>query len=717
MRNNLILICLSLIMVVKGHAQDGKSEQSNFLLYSNGKALQIKMDEQNSKEDAVILYDSLLIEEIYDVMETSGASNRIERTYRIRFNNQNGINKFGSPVLPESLDPTWDYSLTPLIKREERHRPVGDLNSIISFTAKIIKEDGSSIPIKINEERIKESYIINSYSRSYFSFKYTLENIKVGDEVEIHYYAQNCSIGNRVFLHGVLPKQKVVYTFKYKNTSELYIINQKNGLKYVDSIAGKKYTQLIWKMENLPGCIIEKGARPYTELPYFLYYYHNQNFGIINENNLTITKMLPYTWPAILLKKVTYLDMPNDDYNPKSLEPSYRSLRRLIDEVNDSLKVTSNFDRFNNFHMYVVDKFNYQSDSLRARLLYQEDDDLNKFINKKTLRKISRNRFYIRSLKTCYVPYFKSFIQDIRTEELDFSTYTPLATSENIFVVNNNGEKFYYLPKLHRFGWYVNEVPFYFENSNVILIPQDQPKEYSFMNAPPVKFIQTKMPNSSEKDNFRNTSVLAEVDLKSDIIHFDAKLDLSGQFSTMTRGFYLYNYFDSIINLRYIHKLYDINTKIILYTLECTSKSDEFPFPFSFRMKYQGPNMIKHHSENEISVDLSNWFWHITEDEINKQNRILNYYPDFTNTDTYKYYLKFNSNVSVENSADLEKNIIAEWGNYEFIVSQPQPNIILLTSKLNLLKDRIPASEVLTLNQMYSSILNLNKTSLKLKVK
>ncbi len=714
---NIILIVFIFLIVNNCKAQDGGYKDSKFDWNDNGKVTPIVMNSQFANEDAVILFDSLLIEEIHDVIESSAASNRIERCMRIRFNNQDGVNKYSSTILPESLDPTWDYSETPIIKREERHRPIADLNSIIYIAARMIKGDGSTVPVKIKDERLRESYKINMNTHNYYSFKYTLENIKPGDEVEIRYYAKNCSIGNRVFLHGTLAKQKVKYTFKYDHSAELYIVNQKNGLQFQDSSDNKKYTQFTWEMENLPGCLMEKGARPYTELPYFTYYYHHQDFGVMNEKNLTLTKILPYTWPAVLRNFITFVDIPTDDYSKKNFEPSYKRLNNLIAEITDTLKDTSAFARFDRFHLYVVDEFKYKNDSNRIQGENQENENLNKYIANKTLREMSRKRFYIRSLESCKVPYMRTFIHDIRTEELDFSTYTPMVSSTNIFLTLYKGQKFYYLPKLHMFGWYVNEVPFYYENTNVILIPQDEPTDYSYMHAPPVKFIQTTMPNSTQKDNFRNTSVLADVNLASDVIQFDTRLDLSGQFSTMTRGYYIYNYFDSSINLRYIHKLNDINSTTFLDTIECTKRSVEFPFPFSFRMKYHGSGMVKHVANDEISISLTNWFYHITEENIKSQNRSLSYFPDFTNTDTYKYYLKFEKDVTILNAVDLECNISTDWGNYSFTVSQPQPNIILIVSTFIVLKDKIPANQVEKLDQMYSSILNLDKSPLKIKAK
>jgi hypothetical protein len=688
----------------------------------------LEMEARYDSVHAVILSDSIQIEMVDDkTLSTTyrfqslnnfhqralSGTSFICRHERIRFLTQKGIDENSKITLPPCFDPAWENRNLPVAYRDSLFRPKGDYESFNFIDVLVLHANGVSEKAKLEKKIQKEVLTFNGSTQTFQANQYRIANLIPGDEVDINYSVRNVPVGNRVFLHGSIPKQSMVLTFRYCNP-ELFILTQKNGLQYTDSVVDGRFTTFTWKMNHWEGCIDEPGARPFKELPFFYFYYHNQDYGRVNSKNMTIDTILPYNWPAILLANVTYDDPKLKDWDVDSKQSSNIALRNFVATVPESTSDSTGHFRFKKLHDIVTDDFDYQQDSLWVGGGDQRNERLDEFINKHTLREISRIRFYTRLIESSgKLRYFLCYLHDHRTEEISFDKYNPTISDRKAFVTTYEGHPFYYLPKSHRFGLYQNELPFYFEDEPVVLIPQNELEDKAYRNAPNVNFQMITTPFSTQKDNRRITSVLANVTADGQV-KFDCRLQLTGQFSTMTRGCYLFNYYDSTINLRYMHKIYDINASSKLDSLECLEKSTQYPYTFKFRMHYSADNIVTKDAIG-YSVNLKDLFGHIIEEKLTNHKRQLAYFPDFLYTDKYTYYFKFPQPVSCSEAAALEQKMAGEWGSFSFVVSQPSPDVLLVTSELDLAQEMIPAANVEQLENAFRAIAHLNQVKVHLK--
>ena len=66
---------------------------------------------------------------------------------------------------------------------------------------------------------------------------------------------------------------------------------------------------------------------------------------------------------------------------------------------------------------------------------------------------------------------------------------------------------------------------------------------------------QVQLPHSYINDNTRKNNILVKINLDALSASFDARINLSGQYSTLIRGLYQYNYQDETINKLYNKKI------------------------------------------------------------------------------------------------------------------------------------------------------------------
>lgn len=110
-----------------------------------------------------------------------------------------------------------------------------------------------------------------------------------------------------------------------------------------------------------------------------------------------------------------------------------------------------------------------------------------------------------------------------------------------------------------------------------------------------------------------------------------------------------------------------------------TGNNKYFPFTFTANFQYQYNSLIKKTTDSIYQIDLSNWFNHIIQQDVSAVGRNLPFYPDFRFKDSYRYYLKFDHQVTVENFKDTVE-IKNQFGRYIFTVSQPSADVVMLES-------------------------------------
>ncbi len=644
-----------------------------------------------------------------------GTNPVIKRYRRIKFLNRKGIEKHNRIVIPESFDPSFDsYNVRPQWQ-DSILRPLGEFECVRYFAARIIKPDGKIIKANVSEKTIE--YIFNSptSSRKHYCWIFEIKDLEVGDEVELDYSYEgiyNFGASNRIFFNADIPIQELDFTFRYPDNKYL-IMNYHNGLKPTDSvmatISSPHFTEYYFNLKNIPGGINEPGSRPYKQLPHFTFYNHKWDYGIPDPKTDFIKKPLPYPWTYVMLPLVGYkmedlsLRLSRIDNTTIVLNEYTEKLRQKADDTSAAYVISE-------LHRDLSVNFNFFEDYGYYLGEHNDLEHLGKYIENKVLRQMSRFRIYTEVMMRMNQPYYLSILSDKRISEIDINNYEQFICTRLSIAVPYKDYILHYYPKSYRFGYETNELPFYYEGINTILTPQNEKAEKKFELVPRVEFKFIKTPSTDSNNNIRNIAGKINVSLDSIKASVQAKIRLSGQFSTMIRGYYLYGSVDTTINTSYYNGI-DLSADKSKSTItKIISLEKKYPFESSFSQEFTINNHLEKTGNNEFRLSLSKLFNNITLSGVEGDNRQLDYYPDFQSHDIHRYLIHFDHPVEIVNISDYKININNLFADYDINISQPSESDILLESSYKIKTDRVPAADVKDVEFVFNSINTLNSS-------
>src|SRR5688572_19761656 len=412
---HLYLLAGSLFIFAFASAQSFQYKKYNFE-WAPGHPESIPVEDQFKNEDAVILDEKV----IYDIggnqippyyflnhranyfyigESTSGLSPIVQKHVRIKFLTSEGIKKFSTIILPESFDPTSDWSTVRPELRDSIYRPKGEFECIRYFAARILRADGTIGNAVLDEKTQMELNRHNKINSKLFNWMIRIINLEPGDELELDYSyegAFNIDPSTRIFFNGDIPKQNFHLTMRYPE-HDYYILTYANGVKPYDSImvSKKNYngTEYFFSMKNLPGGLRECGGRPYTQYPYITYYKHEREYGIMDQKTKFITRPLPYPWSYIAAGLAGY-QYDNLKMRLGRMDNATRVMNAFVDQERSKAGDTSLASIMSTVQHTLAKDFQYQSDNE-----YYEGDGkglerLGHYVENKIVREISRHRIY-----------------------------------------------------------------------------------------------------------------------------------------------------------------------------------------------------------------------------------------------------------------------------------------------------------------------------------
>ena len=711
------------------------SKYKNFKFEWPSKSLtSIKVDSLFLNEDAVILEEHCIYNEggmrvpeyyflniaanyIFIDESVQGVNPLIKKHMRIKFLTQKGIDKYSKIILPESFDPASDYYNVRPENRNNILRPFGEFECVKFFAARIIKPNGTIKKAIVSENTIEQTFNGTIIVKKFYNWIFQLNNLEIGDEVELDYSYEgvyNFGASNRIFFNSDIPIQSLDFTFRYPE-KQLFIISYHNGAFAKDSTmvtaSNPHYTEYYFHLENLQGCINESGARPYKQLPFITFYEHLRDFGIINPTTKYIQTPLPYPWTYVMLPYAGY-KYENPKLRTGRTDITTTVLNKLTEEETKKAGDSTSCSVVSELQRDLAENYIFKND-LGYYLGEAEDiEHLGKNIEDKTFRQMSRMRLYDEIMTRLDKLYYHSLLTDKRISEIDINHFETLIASRLSIAIPYNGYILHFYPKSYRFGYEPNELPFYYEDTYSILTPQNEQALKKFDLIPQVEFKFIKTPISNKESNFRNTFCKIDISLDSSNVNVKAKIHLSGQFSTMTRGFYKYGSVDTTMNSSYY--------KIISLTADAKSKvvsnisnvGKKFPFETTVNQEFTLNKRLKKNSEKDFTLDLKNLFNYIIEEEFNSKNRHLDYYPDFQSQDIHRFFIHFDHPVTVTNILDFNKKINNYFSNYEVNVSQPTEKDILIECSYIVKALVVPASKAYDVEVIFNAIHSINNSAL-----
>jgi hypothetical protein len=708
-------IFLSFLLSVPAFAQSTKYRNYKYD-WGKAKPKVIPVNSQFSSEDAVILEEKNIIR-----IDKNNFF-FIEKYMRIKLLTAKGAQQLSKITLPESFDPQYDYRELPFGNSDRSRKHWYYDMSVTFFAARTIKSDGSVKELEVKDRIIAGKQFTGKTYYNNYVYEFDLGGQQANDELEIRYkyvvpsgdYFSGSS--ERFFFHGPYPKQDHNLSITYDKDLRYYFFVQ-NGASPIDTtIADPADPEvgLAWHSENLFAIKNEPGALLHKDLPYVRFYRHYNDYGVRSKKDPRLmVKVLPYTWHYFSDKLRSYRK-DADDAMLTHTDKNTLGLKKLYESSLEGLADTSAAMRFGKVHSVISNDFDFVSYYTR----YKQDNYLygpGEAAATKVLYEQDRYSVYFKLLQRTGRMYYLAIVPDKRIEEIDFGNFFPPLAAQRVFCLTMGKDIFYYFPKFARFGYETNELPFYLENVKTVLVPRNMDEIFKHrLNEPQPKFLLS--PNSDESSNTRSVTAQVNVSTAASSASVDARISLTGQFSTMTRPAYLYNLSDSSANPKYGLRIFDTGKNIKLLQNELSSRSAVFPFKTTFKVKYEAESALIKNEDETLSVDLTGWFHHIIYDDFSAASRKLTFYPDFKMSDTFRYRIKFDRKVSMLNAAEYEGKTENAFGKYSLRFTQVSGDEIEVESSFIVKADQVPASETGQVEDIYKRIEKLNKGVLKVKV-
>jgi len=688
------MFLLSLILLVNSISQ-AQSEQTNGL---DIKVKSVILLDENDINVSGIKVENLML--------------TFTRHLRIKINNLEDTQALCRIVLPDLLDPSLKFQSP----AERNASFCYDKIKINGFSADIITTAGEKKPCKVsidNQEIQMASYWDDRYKK-YYASSYRIHGVGKGDEVDIRYeycvpYSENYMrlTSFRIFFHGNYTKEQYSLAMHYSKNLKVYF-KYENEAKPDSTREEGGIKTLRWYKKELHGCFNEPGSLPYFTLPNVIF--NLQPMGLMYRVPYTFTdRYFPeYALAAYYREQRSIVVIKAITQGTNNSQ--YQKLRTWVaDRSAEAKPDTTYFNQLSQVHSAIVDDFAYDKDLPYYKFEDEYDECMGDNLMNKNFRSISRFRIYSALIYSLKLNYFSAYVADKRCGVISDDYVQPMFENDFMFAIPlKDGSMHYLCPKSRRSGYYLNEMPFYYENTKTqLVLINDFANSKQPINEQ-TRFTRT--PGSEVKDNSRKSNILVTIDLDSLNADFSAKIVLAGQYSTMCRSSYLFNETDPTVNPLYGARIWEINNNVKPVTSSAKVLSREFPYKTEISASYRVPRIITL-SDGTYQVDLRHWFNFITYSNFSSSGRILPFFPDFKGSDVFTYLLRFNRPVSL---AEYPKDVYIHnsFGEVQINISQTQNNEIRIIGKFITLADWIEADKTVEVEKIYQALEALNQSKI-----
>ena len=639
----------------------------------------------------------------------------ISKHKKCKILSEKGMDEISKIALPESFDPTY---IAHFPEARNYSHVFSDLECT-KFEVSLVDKNGKTKKAPISKENKTTRMVL--FEKDQFGGlkqpEYSIGNLALGDEVTIDYsydirYDANMYLLSsfRVFFHGKHFKENYQFLFSY--SSELDIdINCQNHEAADSCYMTEDRATKLWKRSDLLGCINEQGARPYITLPHIVISLKPKNLEYVLPNSFE-KRYMPFYALYAMQREKQHLNIAKSVIQGVKTH-DYNLIDRFIREKTEDMENdTLGYQSLLKVHNHIADECTFENDIDYFKRIDKRMPRMGEFLAANKIRDISRFDIYVALISKLNLYHFTAYLSDKRSGIISDSFFTPMYDSDYLFavVLSNNTVQFIY-PKKSRFGYYLNEVPFYYENTTARLVHLD---DYCNIEKPiNEEFREITVPTSNFKDNWRRTNSMVKIDLNNLSTNFQSRIELSGQYSTLTRGLYQYNDFDKTINPRYSKKLTDINAEATETMQKVKLKSKEFPFPATIDLQFDATGTVRLHNE-KYQLDLSNWFNHIIYQNLDTTKRVMDFYPDFMGKDTYVYMLQFSKPVKLVEPLQQVK-IKNNFGELMIDIVQPDPTHFKVSSYFAITHPKVEVKNIGDVRKIYDEIEKLNSLTLELK--
>ncbi|MBK9146276.1 MAG: hypothetical protein IPM12_00495 [Flavobacteriales bacterium] len=592
-----------------------------------------------------------------------------ERRRVVRFTEREDIKRYGAVVMPESLDPPYDELGKPYARLDTRPYPLLFNLRVDHFAARVIRPDGSwtELPVTMRSAR--------GYSGHPVSFQATMaethypQGIMPGDVVEYRWkymlpwdtnaphtlgWRGSIWMDNwarltnwRIFFHHGLPirEQRIELLYHAKHGLEMA------GAVPVHREHDGNVRRAVWEHRDLPGVMDEAGARPAEELPCIIVAFAPDDLRNLRRERLSNLPITQQPWLQAIRQREAKAMWWRRVAQTKLPDRQNRQIKGFIRETCAGIPDTLKARRMEALHKRIARDFTYDADrdwyfDLDRSLARMGDQ-----VRDERLRDISRYDLYSKLLNAEGNDHVTAYLLDKRSGRLDDRFTTPMRDNEWLFGIGDGTGMLWMHPKRQRHGWFANELPFYWEGSNALLI--DLQRLIADDPSPPL-FVE--LPTGDPAANVRAMEHRLRIDLDKADAAGDARILLSGQFSTLGRAAFLGDRIDSTVHPSYGHSPAHLPQAALIGSSDRGLQSDP-PFRFRERQELAIAQWVTPEADGLFAMELRPFFAHAVAEGFRAESRDLPFHWDFRQSDRFIIDLEFTQPVEVMDLTALQ----GEW--------------------------------------------------------
>ena len=518
-----------------------------------------------------------------------------------------------------------------------------DQSKIVELDAITIKPNGDIVHFETSDlKQISQQLKTSNAVVKRKEYKVAIPNVTIGDEVELRYQLSLPYLvtAQDHYFNTDFHSIKSTITLSFENPF-LPDIRTFNGLDAPQKNTTFNYTDYTWTVNNVPAQHNNLYSIPAFSEPYVSY-------------------------------SIRYIKRPDESVHPivkNQWGDLYEDIHKYLALKNLTLKDKKNIDAF-----LATIKLQQKSDS-KTILLKALTDTLNTFeivheaflpkdhtasnmINDGKASNIFLYGIYMRAFENYHIPFFIGLMRN-KYEGLLYPDYVSLNhITDFLLVIPNTTKEFVYIyPSTSSKTYKINEYPFQFEHTNVVLIDK------SCINNLHPTFEYINLPASTLSDNFSLHRYQITIDLK-DSVH-----TIAGQ-SKLSGNLVHHNIKNDSAFLQQLPMHFSSFSNLV-------KQETATNFPYKVTYKVNGNCKLNTQIVNDsiFTIDIKSILTHQYPELPMESNRDLDYFGQYPYSTSYQYAIQFPFDVKL-----LTPITFTDINDFQYIVKQQAPHLIYVNS-------------------------------------
>lgn len=532
-------------------------------------------------------------------------------------------------------------------------------SEIMELDAVTIKPNGELVHFKTSDlKKVSEKYKTDNAVLKRNEYKVAIPNVSIGDEVELRY---------QLALPYLLSSEDLYFNTDFyciKSTITLAFeknfrpdIQMFNGLEAPEKEINYGYVNYIWRKKGIHA----KGYNLFS-IPAFSEPYLSYSIRYFIRNDGSSVPIVKNQWGSMYENAEKHLSLKNSSSKEKkSLDSFLYHVREKQGEVSQTQLLHALVDSLNTFKI-VRDEF------------LPKDYTLTHMLADKKTSNMALYGIYLRAFEYYHIPFNIGLMRN-KYDGLLYSDYVSVNhITDFLFVVQDSSKKYVYIyPSTSTKTYRLNEFPFQFEKTNVVLVDK------SCINNLHPRFKFTKIPSSKVGDNYaeHHYHITMEPTDTAHIIEGESKLS----------GHLIHHYYkNDSVYLKNLPMNFDS-----LMDIDRTEPSSNYPYKVTYQTKGTCNLSIQEVNDSLFTLDVQSLLDHTYPVLPMDSKRDLHYYGPFPYSHSFQYAIEFPYDVKLATPISFTKIY-----GMQYTVKQQKPNLIYVSSSYKLASSFIRVGNYVT---------------------